>query len=163
MDSQISDGLTNGRISMVEYGLKLAQLCAERSEDPWRKVGAVGFTMDNRIIAMGYNGFLKGSTWQEFIEAVTPWRTKVPTDQQRELRRPYMVHAEQNLCSLVKRDELHWVAVTHNPCSSCLLLLATHGVRTIHYLEEYETDETAVKVAKFYNITMNKHELATTT
>lgn len=131
------------RISVIEMSLEVARSMAKRSEDSWTKVGAVALTSDNRIIATAYNGLLSTFTFNF---------TMYP----RETRLPYMVHAEQNLCSLIKRGEASWCVITHNPCSSCLLLLASHGIRKIYYNIEYERDQHSQDVAKFYGIELIK-------
>ena len=124
--------------------MQMAHAAASRSEDPWTKVGAVALTSDNRVIAVAYNGLLPGFSIEE-----CPY---IFTD--RERRRPYMVHAEQNLASLIKRNEAHTVVTTVRPCSSCLLLLASHGIRDFVYELEYETDITTETIAKFYKLNL---------
>ena len=47
------------RISRIEYAMLSAELAAKRSTCLKLKVGAVA-TIDNRIIASGYNGVLSG-------------------------------------------------------------------------------------------------------
>ena len=120
------------RIGIPEYAMKLARIAAMRSEDPFRKVGAVGLTEDNRIVALAYNGLAPG-------EMAVPgfW-------EDREARRKFMIHAEQNLCSLVRRNEMRRVAVTTLPCESCASLLAAHGVREVFYADEYPGDSIEV-------------------
>ena len=150
-----------GRISVPDLGFIIARAMAGRSEDPWTKVGAVGFTVDNRIVATAYNGLLPGFEFPKLREHVlnnSVSAALLDGDRTvRDFRLPFMVHAEQNLCSLVDRNVLHWVCVTHRPCSSCLLLLATHGVRKILYLEEYGRDPVAEDVAEFYNLELTKY------
>ena len=113
------------RISIPEYAMKLAKIAAMRSEDAFRKVGAVGLTEDNRIVALAYNGLAPGE------EAVPGFW------EDRDSRRKFMIHAEQNLCSLVRRNDMKKVAVTTLPCESCANLLAAHGVREVFYGEDY--------------------------
>lgn len=131
---------------------------ALRSEDPWTKVGAVALTDDNRIIATAYNGLLPGVRFQDLIDQ-TEKEYGLPAGPEilRDLRLPYMIHAEQNLCSLIKRGEASWCVVTVCPCPSCLLLLACHGIKKIVYLDEYGRDNSAVKIAEFYNIDLCKY------
>jgi len=133
------------RPTVQEIAERIAVVMALRSEDPWTKVGAVALTDDNRIIATAYNGLLPGVS----LNAVWKHTNKSPD---REYRLPYMIHAEQNLCSLIKRGEASWCVVTICPCPSCLLLLACHGIKKIVYLDDYARDNRAIEVAKFYNI-----------
>ena len=148
------------RISVIDMAMRIAETCALRSEDPWTKVGAVGLTSDNRIVATAYNGLLPGFKMNELWKHLNVPEITLEKDCiGREWRLNYMLHAEQNLCSLVRRGELHCVCVTHRPCPSCLLLLATHGVGEIYYLEEYGRDVNghAHGIAKFYNLNLQKY------
>lgn len=129
------------RITAIRMAIKIAQAASERSEDPFKKVGAVALTMDNRVIAVAYNGLLPGKT--------ISWDTVT-----RDTRLPFMVHAEQNLCSLIKRGEAIKAVVTTCPCPSCLLLLASHGIRIIHFVDQYDRDNSAIEIANFYGIEM---------
>lgn len=135
------------RPSVEEIATQVACVMASRSEDPWTQVGAVALTSDNRIIATAYNGLLPGVEWQTLrISLVNDGKDP------REARLPFMVHAEQNLCSLIKRGEATWCVTTVCPCPSCLLLLACHGMKKIVYLSDYGRDNRAIEIAKFYNI-----------
>lgn len=107
------------RPSIIRYALDVARVCATRSEDPYRQVGAVALDRHQRIIATAYNGLLPG------VDYKTTW-----TRNERQL---YMVHAEENLCSLFRRTEVVTVVITCQPCPRCLLLLAAHAVERIYY------------------------------
>ena len=48
------------RISIPEYAMALAHVASLRSEDPFRKVGAVAIDFDNRVIGTAYNGLAPG-------------------------------------------------------------------------------------------------------
>lgn len=132
------------RISIVEYALQLAEVASRRSEDPFRKVGAVALTDENRIIATGYNGLPPA-----FVANEELWKD-------RDFRRDLMIHAEQNLCSLFKRGEVKMVAVTTMPCSFCLRTLIAHGVSQVYYRMPYEHDDGAIAIAKYFGIHMEK-------
>ena len=139
------------RPTVEQVAIQIATVMAMRSEDPWTKVGAVALTDDNRIIATAYNGLLPGYEFDDLAYIIQCQHPGKP-DVVRDLRLPYMIHAEQNLCSLIKRGEASWCVITHCPCPSCLLLLACHGIKKIVYLDAYARDNRAVDVAKFYNI-----------
>jgi dCMP deaminase len=83
----------NNRISWEDYALKIAEVTALRSEDPYMKVGACVLNKDNRIIGVGYNGLAPGIDVDESF-----W---VNRDQ----RRKFMIHAEANALSLVNRGK----------------------------------------------------------
>ena len=78
------------RISWEEYALRIAQVASLRSEDPYKQVGASALDWSNRIIGVAYNGLAPGIDVDE-----TFW-------EDRNRRRPYMIHAEVNLLSLFK-------------------------------------------------------------
>ena len=48
------------RISIAEYAIALAHVASLRSEDPFRKVGAVALDHSNRVIGTAYNGLAPG-------------------------------------------------------------------------------------------------------
>ncbi len=55
-------------ISWDEYFMGVAMLSGMRSKDPNSQVGACIVSEDNKILSMGYNGFPKGCSDDEF-----PW------------------------------------------------------------------------------------------
>ncbi len=55
-------------ISWDEYFMGIALLSAMRSKDPSTQVGACIVNKENRIVSVGYNGFPKGCSDEEF-----PW------------------------------------------------------------------------------------------
>ena len=115
----------NKRISIAEYGMLLAQTAALRSEDPFRKVGAVAFDKNNRVLGTGYNGLPSGfNTSEDFWD-------------DRDSRQKFMIHAEQNLVSNFKQGEVETIFCTTLPCTSCTMLLIAHGVKTIYHKEGY--------------------------
>lgn len=107
------------RITIPEYAMALAHVASLRSEDPFRKVGAVAIDHDNRVIGTAYNGLAPG--YQADPEF---W-------QDRDRRQKFMLHAEINLCSLFSRNQVKLVACTTKPCSSCLQALIAHNVREV--------------------------------
>ncbi len=134
------------RLSWEKYALKLAQTAAEcRSEDPYKKVGAVGLDFENRVLGVAYNGLAPGVnvTW-EF------WKD-------RDFRRPYMIHAETNLLSLFKRGECKLLACTLLPCSSCATAIAAYGIQKVVYMEDYTHDDMANKIFQFYGIELAQY------
>ena len=128
------------RISWQEYALNIAKTASERSEDPFMKVGACALNKDNMVLAVGYNGLATGKKVDERF-----WRV-------RSKRRPYMIHAEANCLSLVKRGEVDLLAVTLLPCASCATLIASYNIPTVVYGQEYERDMKALEIFDFYGI-----------
>ena len=75
-------------ISWDEYFMGVAMLSGMRSKDPNSQVGACIVSEDNKILSMGYNGFPKGCSDDEF-----PWaREGEPLD----TKYLYVTHSELN-------------------------------------------------------------------
>ncbi|MBL9177678.1 MAG: deoxycytidylate deaminase [Verrucomicrobiaceae bacterium] len=125
------------RISIPQYAMALAHVASLRSEDPFRKVGAVAIDFDNRVIGTAYNGLAPGyNAGPEF------WAD-------RDARRKYMLHAEVNLCSLFTRGNVRLVACTTKPCTSCMQMLCAYGVRDIYYRDDYPESEADAIAARY--------------
>jgi len=136
------------RSDIIECAMNVALEMADRSEDPFTRVGAVALTGDNRIIATAYNGLLPGYQ----ISDLEKHLLAVPPNDFRTERLPFMVHAEQNLCSLIKRGEARHCIINICPCPSCMLLLAVCGIKKVTFLEYYHRDARAESIAKFYDL-----------
>ena len=139
--------MNSDRISWEEYALKIAQVAALRSEDPYKKVGACGLDFNNRVIGVAYNGLAAGITVNENF-----WKD-------RDQRRPYMIHAEVNLLSLVKRNECSLLACTLLPCSCCASMIAAYGIKKVVYSEVYVRDNNAIKIFEFNGIDCKQLEV----
>lgn len=127
------------RLSIPGYAMALAHVASLRSEDPFRKVGAVAFDFDNRVIGTAYNGLAPGfNPDHEF------WLD-------RDARRKFMLHAEVNLCSLFTRGNVKLIACTAKPCSSCAQMLCAYGVKEIYYRDNY-ADSEADAICQLYGI-----------
>jgi len=129
------------RLPWELYALKIAEVAALRSEDPYRKVGAAALDRYHRVIGVAYNGLASGKTAPESF-----WKD-------RDGRLPYMIHAEVNLLSLFKRNECNLLACTLLPCPCCATMIAGHGIKKVVYKEMYERNQDALKIFDFYNIT----------
>lgn len=131
------------RLTVPEYAIALASVAALRSEDPFRKVGAVALDHSNRVIGTAYNGLAPGydappGFWDD-----------------RDARQKFMLHAEVNLCSLFVRGAAAIVAVTTKPCTSCMQMLAAYGIREIYYRDEYDKSEAPI-LAERYGIRLQQ-------
>ncbi len=131
------------RLAIPEYAMALAHVASLRSEDPYRKVGAVALDFDNRVIGTAYNGLAPGyNASPEF------W-----TD--RDARRSFMIHAEVNLCSLFTRGNVRLVACTTEPCTSCMQMLCAYGVREVYFRDPYPGSE-ARAICERYGIHLSQ-------
>jgi len=132
------------RISWEEYAFKLAETASLRSEDPYTKVGACALDYHNRVLGVAYNGLAPGRNVSKNF-----WFN-------REKRLPYMLHAEQNLLSLFKRNEARLIATTTLPCSHCAQLICCWNIPLVLYKTEYKRDNLALDIFKFYGVTIKK-------
>jgi dCMP deaminase len=136
------------RISWDEYALKIAEAAALRSEDPFRKVGACCLDYSNRVIGVGYNGLAPGKNVDK-----TFWND-------RDKRLPFMIHAETNVLSLVKRGECKILACTLLPCPSCAQSICAYEIKEVVYSEIYDRSQEALEIFDFYGV---KHKLVIST
>jgi len=132
------------RIDWYEYSMLLAFAAAKRSEDPHRRVGACALNKDKMVVGLGYNGLASGKG-----APVGFWDN-------RDDRRKFMIHAETNCLSLCEKGEVDLLAVTLLPCSYCATMIAAYGIKEVLYHEEYENDQSAKEIFKFYDIDMLK-------
>lgn len=130
----------NNNIDWNTYAMMIAYIAALRSPDPYKKVGACCIDNQNRILATGYNGLASGK--------------EVDSDfwSNRDSRRPFMIHAEMNALSFVKKGDCDTLASTLLPCTCCANLIAAHGVKRVLYSEVYDKDMNALEIFKFHNI-----------
>jgi dCMP deaminase len=139
--------MPTSRLSIPEYAIALAHVASLRSEDPYRKVGAVALDFANRVIGTAYNGLAPGvdappGFWED-----------------RDQRRKFMIHAEVNLCALFKRGEARTIACTTKPCTSCMQMLSAYGVKEVYYREDYPASEADV-IAELYEVKLvQMHDL----
>lgn len=121
-----------------EWGVGIAAAVARRADCTRRRVGAVVFDAENRILSTGYNGAPAGRTG--CLSGGCPRgrlaHDELPPDA------PYedptspgfcvAIHAEAN--ALLFADPVRrrggWVAVTHPPCPGCQKLLSNSGLDT---------------------------------
>jgi dCMP deaminase len=124
-------------LSWEEYALKLAQVAALKSKDPYIQVGCCLLRHDNSVASLGFNGFPSGmeEDWNDRNE-----------------RRKYVVHSETNALRYVRPEECYLAAVTLLPCNDCLKSLASYGIKKIVYEEIYKQDPSTIELAKKFGI-----------
>ena len=114
-------------ITWDEYFMGVAVMSALRSKDPSTQVGACIVSNDNKILSMGYNGFPKGCSDDEF-----PWaREGDPLDN----KYFYVTHAEMNAILNYRGGTLDGakVYVTLFPCNECAKAIIQAGIKTVVY------------------------------
>jgi dCMP deaminase len=117
-------------ISWDQYFMGVALLSANRSKDPNTQVGACLVNEDKKIIGIGYNGFPRGSSDEEF-----PWGKG--DNNPLNTKYPYVVHAEANAIlnsnANLKGSTLY---VSLFPCNECAKLIIQSGVKKIIYMSD---------------------------
>jgi len=114
-------------ISWDTYFMGIAQLSSKRSKDPKTQVGACIVNQDNKIVGIGYNGFPKDISDDEF-----PWH-----DQGNflETKYPFVVHAEANAILNASQDLKECkLFVTLFPCNECTKLIIQSGIKELVYI-----------------------------
>jgi dCMP deaminase len=120
-----------------QYALSLAKVASLKSKDPYVKVGCVLLRYDNTVASLGYNGFPAG----------------MPEDwSNRDERRKYVTHAEQNSLRFIKPNECYLAATTLLPCNDCLKSLAAYGIKKVIYAEVYDKDNSSLELANKFGI-----------
>ena len=76
-------------ISWDDYFMGISLLSGMRSKDPSTQVGACIVDKNNRIVSIGYNGFINGCSDEDF-----PWEREGDF---LETKYPYVVHALSNI------------------------------------------------------------------
>jgi dCMP deaminase len=133
-----------GRICWDEYFMSIALLASQRSPCQRLHVGSV-IVKDNRLISMGYNGFIPGA----------PHISRVKDEHEQSI-----IHSEVNaLSDCAKRGASLLGAkiyVTHYPCINCFRSIAACGIKEIIYLYDYKNDEIVEHLASDSGIIIRK-------
>jgi dCMP deaminase len=131
----------NLRPDWETHAMNLAEVAMLRSEDPFQKVGACILGHNHEVLAVAYNGLAAGKdVGEDFWE-------------DRDKRRPYMIHAETNALSRIKRGDGLILACTLLPCRCCATNIAAYGINHVIYKDVYKRDDFALYIFDFYGIT----------
>ncbi len=117
-------------ISWDEYFMGIAMLSSYRSKDPNTRVGACIVNGNNRIMSMGYNGFPKGCSDDEF-----PWER---SGDEYDTKYPYVCHAELNAILNAGGADLTGckIYVALFPCNECAKAIIQCGIREVVYISD---------------------------
>ena len=130
-------------ISWDEYFMGVALLSAMRSKDPNTQVGACIVNDDNRIVSVGYNGFPRGCSDEDF-----PWERSA--DNQNDTKYPFVCHAELNAIlnsnGIGVRGSRIYVALF--PCNECAKAIIQAGIKEIVYISDKYRDTDANLASK---------------
>ena len=119
-------------ISWDEYFMGVAHLSGMRSKDPNTQVGACIVSPDNKILSMGYNGFPKGCSDDEF-----PWERENAND--RNLTKyPFVTHSELNAILNYRGGSLEGTKlyVSLFPCNECAKAIIQSGITELVYADD---------------------------
>ena len=125
-----------------EYFMGVAMLSGMRSKDPNSQVGACIVSEDNKILSMGYNGFPKGCSDDEF-----PWEKE---GEMLNTKYPFVVHAELNAILNAKGKDLSGckIYVALFPCNECAKAIIQSGISEVVYLSDKYANTDSVKASK---------------
>lgn len=118
-------------ISWDEYFMGVALLSSMRSKDPNTQVGACIVNADNRIVSVGYNGFPRGCSDEEF-----PWSRS--GENQNDTKYPFVCHAELNaiLNSNGRSIKDSRIYVALFPCNECAKAIIQAGISEVIYISD---------------------------
>jgi dCMP deaminase len=124
-------------------------LVASWSKDPSSKFGAVIVDKQNRVVALGFNGFASG-----FEDTEERWND-------RQFKYRHVIHAEEQAILHAKVDLSDCrVYIQAPPCSSCMSKIAQSGIKQVicrspseDYLSRWSVDE-PMQVAKECGVTV---------
>ncbi len=132
------------RLNWDEYFMSIALLASCRSSCDRLHVGSV-IVRDNRIISMGYNGFIAGCSHTSHVKDGHEQAT---------------IHSEINAISdCAKRGvslDNSTIYITHYPCINCFKSIASCGIKIIKYLDDYKNDSLVEILAQEANIKIIK-------
>ena len=117
-------------ITWDEYFMSVAMLTGMRSKDPNSQVGACIVSEDNKILSMGYNGFPKDCSDDEF-----PWARQ---GDELNTKYFYVVHSELNAILNYRGGSLDGAKlyVTLFPCNECAKAIIQAGIAELVYADD---------------------------
>ena len=132
------------RLNWDEYFMSIALLASQRSPCQRLHVGSV-IVKENRLISMGYNGFIPGA----------PHISRIKDDHEQSI-----IHSEVNaLADCAKRGaslDGAKIYVTHYPCINCFRSIAACGIKEIVFLNDYKNDPIVQQLATDSEIIIRK-------
>ncbi len=120
-------GKRSDSITWDEYFMGVAMLSGLRSKDPSTQVGACIVSSTHKILSMGYNGFPRGCSDDEF-----PWARE---GDMLETKYAYVTHSELNAILNYRGGSLEGstIYVSLFPCNECAKAIIQSGITTVVY------------------------------
>ena len=133
----------NDYINWDEYFMGISLLSSMRSKDPSTQVGACIVNNDNKIMSVGYNGFPRGCSDDDF-----PWERSA--DNQNDTKYPFVCHAELNAILNAGGRNLKGcrIYVALFPCNECAKAIIQSGITKVIYISDKYKDTDGVKASK---------------
>lgn len=124
------------RLEWDDYFMCIALLASCRSPCERLHVGSV-ITKSNRIVSIGYNGFIAGTPHTSLI---------------REGHEQAIIHSEINALANSNRLggtslEGAIIYITHYPCINCFKSIAATGIKEIVFMNDYNNDDLIQTIA----------------
>ena len=133
--SEFAKNNNNNRLNWDEYFMSIALLASCRSPCERLHVGSV-IVKNNRIISMGYNGYIPGA----------PHISRVQDNHEQSI-----IHSEVNaITDCAKRGtslEGAKIYITHYPCPNCFRSIAACGIKEIYYHDDYNNNQIVQELA----------------
>ncbi len=129
-------------ITWDEYFMGVAKLAGMRSKDPHSQVGSVIVSPDNKILSIGYNGFPRGCSDDEY-----PWAREGDALDTKYL---YVTHSELNAILNYRGGNLEGskIYVSLFPCNECSKAIIQSGICEIIYDDDKYPDSESVIASK---------------
>ncbi|MEK6945422.1 MAG: dCMP deaminase family protein [Nanoarchaeota archaeon] len=140
-------------LSWDEYFMGISLLSAQRSKDPNTQVGACVVDSDKKIVGIGYNGFPRGCSDENF-----PWSRE---GDYLETKYAYVCHAEINaiLNSMGRNLNGSTLYVALFPCNECAKAIIQVGIKKIVYLEDkYANADNVIAAKRMFDSAEVKYE-----
>ncbi len=114
-------------ITWDEYFMGVAMLSGLRSKDPGTQVGSCIVSSTHKILSMGYNGFPRGCSDDEF-----PWARE---GDMLDTKYAYVTHSELNAILNYRGGSLEGstIYVSLFPCNECAKAIIQSGIKTVVY------------------------------
>jgi dCMP deaminase len=129
------------RPTWEQYAMMLAEVASSRSEDPFLKVGCCLLREDKSVLGLGFNGLPSGFNMDL---------------SDRDLRRPYMIHAELNALRYARPEEVYLLAVTHCPCPDCVRQIAAYRIKRVIFKTATDKLKESMDLAEDFSIHMRQ-------
>jgi dCMP deaminase len=121
--------ITKGRVDRISWDecfMKIANVIADRSQDPSTQAGAVIVNQKNIVMGVGYNGWPRGIKSEDL-----PWEREGDF---LNTKYAYVCHAEENaIYNSNNRIEGGKIYCTLFPCNECAKTIIQNGIKEVIY------------------------------